>query len=54
MDWFWAKDAFGRYKRRCLLACLGESARKLTILWLRLGGFDSSVPYSLILGLMVC
>ena len=25
---------FGRYKKRCMLACLGEAARKLTLVWL--------------------
>ena len=33
---------FGRFKRRCLLACLGEAARKLTLLWLSLGDVASS------------
>ena len=32
-----AKGGFGRSKKRCLLACLGEAARKLTVLWLSLG-----------------
>ena len=31
------EDRFGRFKRRCLLACLGEAARKLSLLWLSLG-----------------
>ena len=31
---FLTQAGFGRYKKRCMLACLGEAARKLTLLWL--------------------
>ena len=34
----------GRFKKRCMLACLGEAARKLTLVWLRFGWIDCSIP----------